>query len=104
MDIICEMKRIAAANAKRDHWIKRLELSGKVEMDGLGFESAELISGCKEKDGHLYRNGCMLDNIGLVDDQYYCYQMQGYCEDHFYGTLYFKTTVPCQFVRVPYYM
>ena len=104
MDIICEMKRIAAANAKRDHWIKRLELSGKVEMDGLDLESAELISGCKEKDGHLYRNGFMLDNSGLVDDQYYCYQVQGFCEDCFYGTLYFKTNVPGQFVEVPFDM
>ena len=106
MEIIREIKMIAAANATRDHWIKQLELSGKVEMDGLHLESAELIDGCKEKNGHLYKNGCRLDNDdkGPVDDQYYCHQRQGYCEDDFYGTLYFKTNVPGQFVAVPFCM
>jgi hypothetical protein len=104
MQIIHELKRIAAANAKRDYWIKQLELSGKVEMDDLHIESAYLIDGCKEKNGHLYQNGWCLDNSGLVDDQYYCYQTQGYHEDDFYGTLYFKTNVPGQFVQVPFHM
>lgn len=104
MEIIHEIKMIAAANAKRDHWIKQLELSGKVDMDGLNLECAELIDGCKEKNDGLYRNDCRLDNSGLVDDQYYCDQNTGYCEDDFYGTLYFKTNVPGQFVQVPFAM
>ena len=108
MEIVHELKMIAAANAKRDHWIKQLELSGKVDMDGLGLDSAELIDGCKEKNDGLYRNKAgmeqRLDNSGLVDDQYYCYQQQGYCEDYFFGTLYFKTNVPGQFVAVPFEM
>lgn len=106
MQIISEIKKIAAFNTKRDHWIKQLELRGDVDLDGLFLECARLIDGCKEKNGHLYRNGCRLDNDdhGPVDDQYYCHQMQGYCEDDFYGTLYFKTNVPGQFVEVPFHM
>lgn len=103
MQIINELKRIAAANAKRDYWIKQLELSG-FETDDLHLENARLIDGCKEKNGHLFRGKCMLDNSGLVDDQFYCHQTQGYCEDDFYGTLYFKTNVPGQFVQVPFHM
>lgn len=103
MQIIHEIKKIAAANDKRDHWIKQLELSG-FETDDLCLENARLIDGCKEKNGHLFRGNRMLDNNGLVDDQYYCFQVQGYCEDDFYGTLYFKTNVPGQFVEVPFHM
>lgn len=102
MEIIRELKMIAAANAKRDYWIERLEKSGKVDMDDLHLESAELIDGCKEINGGLYKNGHRLDNSGIVDNQYYCRQMQGYCEDYYFGTIYFKTNVPGQFVSVPF--
>lgn len=102
MTIIPELKKIAGLNAK----IKRLaEIVGeKVDADGLCLEDARLISGCKEKNGHLYQDGGRLDNSGLVDDLYYCDQHTGYCEDYFYGTLYFKTDVPGQFVAVHFYM
>ena len=102
MTIIPELKKIAALNSK----IKRLaEIAGqKIDADGLGLESAYLISGCKEKGGHLYRGDARLDNSGLVDDVYYCDQHTGYCEDYFFGTLYFKTDVPGQFVAVPFDM
>lgn len=76
--------------------------SGESDLDGLRIEEAELISGCKEHKGHLYKDGCLLDNGGLVDDDYYCYQENGYCEDDYNGTLYFKTNVPGQFVAVPF--
>lgn len=104
MQIISELKKIAAANAKRDHWIEQLKLRGNVDLDGLVLEGAYLIDGCKERDGHLYKDGHRLDNDdkGPVDEQYYCYQRQGYGEDDFYGTLYFKTNVPGQFVEVPF--
>ncbi len=102
MNIYPELKQIAGANEK----IKRLakKVGEKIDCDGLMLESAYLVSGCKEKNGHLYSEGCRMDNSGLVDDDYYCNQHTGYCEDHFYGTLYFKTNVPGQFVAVPFDM
>ena len=102
MTVIPELKKIAGLNAK----IKRLaEIVGeKIDADGLGLESAYLISGCSVKGNHLYQNGHRLDNCGLTDDLYYCDQYTGWCEDDFHGTLYFKTDVPGQYVAVPFDM
>lgn len=102
MTIIPELKKIAGANAK----IKQLaEIVGKkIDADGLGLESAYLISGCSVKGKHLYKDGHRLDNCGLTDDLYYCDQHTGWCEDDFHGTLYFKTDVPGQYVAVPFDM
>lgn len=102
MTVIPELKKIAGLNAK----IKRLAgiISEKIDADGLNLESAYLISGCSIKGNHLYQDGGRLDNSGLVDDLYYCDQHTGYCEDYFYGTLYFKTDVPGQYVAVPFEM
>ena len=102
MNIYPEIKKIAGANAK----IMRLadKLSEKLDCYGLEFERAHLIDGCSERNGHLYQNGGRLDNSGLVDDDYYCDQHPGWLEDDFYGTLYFKTNVPGQFVAVPFAM
>lgn len=102
MNIYPELKQIAGANAKICKLIEKLE--SKIDCGGLSVENAYLISGCTEKNGHLYRNGCRLDNRGLVDDDYYCNQHVGSCEDYFYGTLYYKTNVPGQFVAVPFEM
>ena len=102
MNIYPELKKIAGANAK----IVRLaeKVSGKLAAEGLDYASAYLITGCSEKNGHLYQDGGRLDNYGLVDDDYYCRQYTGYCEDDYYGTLYFKTNVPGQFVAIPFHM
>ena len=102
MTIIPELKKIAGANVR----VKRLaEIVGqKIDADGLRMEDAYLISGCSAKGNHLYQDGGRLDNSGLVDDLYYCDQHTGYCEDYFYGTLYFKTDVPGQYVAVPFDM
>ena len=102
MNIYPELKKIAGANAKIDRLVKKV--SEKLYADGLELGSAHLINGCSEKNGHLYQNGHRLDNYGLVDDNYYCRQFAGYCEDYFYGTLYFKTNVPGQFVAIPFQM
>lgn len=102
MIVIPELKKIAAANDK----IKRLSkiVGEKIDADGLWLEGAYFIDGCKEKNGHLFQNGCQLDNSGLADDLYYCDQHTGYCEDDYHGTLYFKTDVPGQFVAVTFDM
>ena len=102
MDVFPEIKKIAGMNAA----IERLaaKLSQNIDVEGFDFRSAYLLEGCKEKKGHLFRGGVSLDNSGLVDDMYDCAQHTGYCEDDFYGVLYFKTNVPGQFVAVPFYM
>ena len=98
--VIPEIKKIAGMNEK----IIRLEniIENKMETDGLDFQNAYFVNGCKEKNGHLYQGDSRLDNGGLVDGLYYCCQYTGYCEGDFYGTLYFKTNVPGQFVAVPF--
>lgn len=102
MKIYPELKKIAGRNES----VKRLgeKLSEKIDCDGLCLESAYFITGCKERGGHLYKDGGRLDNCGLVGDDYYCEQHTGYCEDDYHGTLYFKTNVPGQFVAVPFDM
>lgn len=102
MIIIPEIKKIAGCRDK----IKRLSdlVSQKIDTDDLYFEFSYLVSGCRERDGHLYQGEAQLDNDGLVDDLYYYDQHTGYLEDDFYGTLYFKTNVPGQFVAVPFGM
>lgn len=102
MIVLPEIKKIAGLNAA----ILRLSeiLREKMDTEGLDWTSAYFVDGCKERNGHLYRRGEMLDRDGLVDDLYYCEQYTGYCEDDFYGTLYFKTNVPGQFVAVPFAM
>ena len=102
MNIYPELKQIAGANAK----IYRLaqKFAERLDVEGLDFSGAYIINGCSEKNGHLYQEGERLDNCGLVDDDYYCSQYTGYCEDDYYGTLYFKTNVPGQFVAIPFHM
>ena len=102
MNIYPELKKIAGANAKIIRLIE--QLGQKIDVEGLDFSSAYLIEGCTERKGHLYQDGGRLDNYGLTDDNYYCSQYTGYCEDDYYGTLYFKTNVPGQFVAVPFHL
>lgn len=103
MKIYPEVKKIAGANEKIKTLVDKLEEKG-IDCFGLNFSEARLIDGCKEKDGKLFKDGVRLDNHQPAgpDDDYYCCQHTGYCEDDFFGTLYFKTNVPGQFVAVPF--
>lgn len=102
MNVYKEIKEMAKANAK----IHRLAnvLKDKIDVDGLDWSGARIINGCSERNGHLYSKYGQIDNSGIVDDDYYCCQHNGYCEDDFYGTVYFKTNVPGEFVAVPFSM
>jgi hypothetical protein len=102
MIVMPEIAKIAGLNAKIKHLAGILE--NKMDTDGLDFQNAYFVNGCKEKNRHLYQGDSRLDRDGLVDNLYYCCQYTGYCEDDFYGTLYFKTNVPGQFVAVPFSM
>ena len=101
VDICPEVKKIACAVDKINRLNKKL--SEKFDVEGIEWNTAELITGCSEKDGHLYKNGCRLDS-GNGETEYYVDQCTGYCGDDFHGWLYFKTDVPGQFVQVHFDM
>ena len=104
MNIYNEIKQIAEMNDIRDELVNKLTEKG-FEADGLDFERAYFVKNCVEENGHLYNyDGDRLDNCGLVDDDYYCTQYTGYCEDDFYGTLYYATDIEGLFVAIPFAM
>lgn len=101
MNIYNELKIIAEDNRKRCRLAE--ELSEKVDLEGYDLCRANVLSGCCEEDGKLYdRNGIRLDNCGLIDDEYYLFQRTGYLEDDYYGTVFYATKTPGEFVAVPF--
>lgn len=103
MNIYPEIKQIVELNEKITQLIEKL--SSQLDVDGCDFYDAYFVENCEEINNHLYdskENQLDNDSYGLIDDDYYCCQYTGYCEDDFYGTLYFKTDVPGQFVAVPF--
>ena len=103
MNIHPEFKKIAMMNAKIERLAKSLE--EKLDMDGLDVRAAYLIHGCKVIDGELYQNGERLTNVGgCVDNDYFAHQLPGYFGDDFYGTVYYRTDVPGEYVAVPFAM
>lgn len=63
------------------------------------------VTRCTERDEKLYDEaGDRLDNSGLVNDNYYLYQRAGYLEDDFYGTVFYATDEPGNFIAIPFYM
>lgn len=105
MNIYPEIKKIAELNEEIKQLTEKLET--QLDIDGLDFQAAYFVKDCEEKNNHLYDSkGNILDNDsdGLVDDDYYCCQYTGYCEDDFFGIVYYKTNVPGQFVAIPFEM
>lgn len=101
MKIIPELKKIACLNSRIDHLAD--VLSKKIDDEVIDFRSAVLVSGLHVEGQHLYnRHGLCLDNCGLVDDLYYCWQCEDGYEYDYFGTMYFKTDVPGQYVAVQY--
>lgn len=100
MIIYPEIKKIAGALRK----IERLSalLDEKIGMAGVSYKSCYLVDGCSEDNAHLYKSGCRIDHASLIDGTYY--NLFGDSCSGFYGTLYFRTNVPGQFVAVPFVM
>lgn len=97
-----EIKQIAILNEMQTDLINKLA-SDEFDTDGFDFRSAYFIKKCVEENGHLYSaDGRILDNAGLVNEDYYCCQHQGYIEDDFYGTLYFATDEDGLFIAIPF--
>lgn len=95
MNTYKEIKEIAKCNAK----IKSLaaKLSEKIDTEGLDWSSATFVSLSKEDiDG--------FNPVTSVTEDYLVDQSTGYCEDDYYGYVYFKTDVPGQFVRIYFAM
>lgn len=115
MKIYPEIKKIAGHVAAMEALVEKLTavLPDDFDITGMEWHRAYLLSGCKERKGHLFRKGVILDNdpYGFLDNtphgpdkSYYCFQRAGCMEDSYVGTLYFKTNVPGQFVAVPFDM
>lgn len=100
MNIYSEIKKIAGYNHAINELVNKLK--DKIDCEGLFFEQAKLISGCSIRSDGLYQNGELLSEGEAVNDDYFCNQSTGYCEDDYYGTVWFKTNVPGQFVEIPF--
>lgn len=95
MNIYKEAKEIAKCNAKIRHLAEKL--SDKIDTEGLEWETAQFVSFSKEDEEHYRKRG-------NETKDYFVDQTTGYCEDNFYGYVYFKTDVPGQYVRVHFDM
>lgn len=95
MNVYKEAKEIAKCNAKIQSLAAKL--SEKIDAEGLDWSSATFVSLSKEDIDDF-------NPVTSVTEDYLVDQSTGYCEDDYYGYVYFKTDVPGQFVRVYYEM
>jgi len=58
-------------------------------FEGVNLNSMQLVEDCTVKGNELWCGNKKLAKDGLVDDLYFCNQSTGYCEDDYYGYLYF---------------
>lgn len=95
MNVYKEIKEIAKYVSK----IKLLaeSLSNQIDTEGIDWNSAQIVT-LDEEDIEHFKN-----TRGETDD-YFVDQWTGYCEDDFYGNLYFKTNVKGQYVKVHFEM
>lgn len=94
MNIYKEIKKIASLNAKIKNLVNLLdEKYGEDIFEGIDWNSAELVTLSKSEIQDFKRSGNSTDD-------YFVKQQHGYCEDYFYGSLFFKTDVPGQYVKV----
>ena len=103
MNIYKEIEEIGKICEERNEKLLPLvlEISKKVNMEGLDFGKSYLITDCEEKDGHLHYKGVLADNEG-EDGDCYVWQMKGPAKGHYFGECYFKTETPGLFVAVPF--
>ena len=99
-------RRLAVQNALEKEKEENERLLEELPLNEMYFEQARFVRGCEEKNGHLYQDGKRLDNDRMpatYKNVWYTHQTaDGYCEDSYFGTLYFKTKEPGVFVAVPY--
>lgn len=90
-----EIKRIARLSAQINRLVNILE--ERFEDYGIDWYSAELVSGLTVGERGLYHGKFC---IAEWCDDYFVDQHTGYCEDDYFGHLYFRTDVPGQYVKV----
>lgn len=98
MKIYNEVKKIAGKVAQIKRLSEQLEEKG-VSVEGVDWYNARLVCGISERDGYLFEGDT---RIAEYADDYYVNQWTGYCEDDYYGYMYFKTNVPGQYVKAYY--
>lgn len=96
-----EVKKIAKMMSQIHRLAKSLENNPDFDCEGLDWSSVEFVSGLQERNDGLYQEGC---RIATESFDFYCDQSTGFCEDDYYGWIYFKTDVPGQFVRVYFHI
>lgn len=90
-----EIKRIACLNAQMNRLVNILV--ERIDDYGINWYSAELVNGLTVGERGLYHGKICIAGRG---DNYFVDQRTGYCEDDYYGHLYFRTDVPGQYVKV----
>lgn len=98
MKIYKEIKKIAGMLAQIGHLINLLKQKG-LDIDGIHWLEAQLVSGLSVKGEYLCEGD---ERIAQESGEHFVNQWTGYCEDDYYGYLYFKTDVPGQYVKVYY--
>lgn len=96
MNLYKEIKQIAKKQEQIRYLISKLtEQNEEFEDYGIDWETATFVTLSKENIQYFK------DHNGVTED-YFVIQNTGYCEDDFYGELYFKTDVAGQYVRVDF--
>lgn len=92
MKIYKEIKEIAKCVAKINRMVEKLQDEG-FDIEGIAWITAQFVALDKEDiENFKYTNG--------VTEDYFVSQSCGYLGDDYSGHLYFKTSVPGQYVRV----
>lgn len=91
MKVYKEIKEIAKCMAK---------LKSNVEKLGEKFETADIDWTTSEFVNLSKKDIEKFERTNGVTEDYYVEQHCGYCEDDFYGWLWFKTDVNGQFIKV----
>ena len=94
MNIHREVKEISKCVSRIGTLIK--SMSEKVDVEGVDWYSASIVTLDQEAIDRFKENG------GETDD-YFVDQWTGYCEDDYYGNLYFKTDTPNKFIMFSYH-
>ena len=103
MNVYKELKEIVDLNNKIKILAQLFEDKFE-DIDGLDFSNIYIIEGCIVKNNRLYdsKNNRLDNGGGIVDNDYFCHQTTGCCEDDFYGTMYFATEVEDTYIAVPF--
>lgn len=96
MNVYKEIKEIAKCVSKINSLIEKINKENGEIAEGLDWYTAEFVTLTKEDIKHFKDRHCETED-------YYVDQHTGYCEDDFYGHVYFKTDVPAQYIKIHFF-